>query len=178
MTQWPRWQVFEQEAEGKPHSLAGSVHAPDAEMALLAARDVFSRRPRVISLWCVREDQVQIRSAAEIAALSTDTTGEVEQYHVFIKTDHKGVHQHAGDIEGPSADAVIRRAAEQFSDKPGLDFMVCPARAMLRSTAEDIEGMLLTEQGKSFRYQGEYMGTEVLRKIMGGTLPKEIVDNE
>src|SRR3989337_1551974 len=50
-TQWPRYEVFQQEAPDRPHRHAGSVHAPDAEIALLNGRDVFVRRPACSRLW-------------------------------------------------------------------------------------------------------------------------------
>jgi ring-1,2-phenylacetyl-CoA epoxidase subunit PaaB len=52
-TEWPLWEVFVQEKSGAPHTHAGSVHAPDAELALENARDAYARRGPVTSLWVV-----------------------------------------------------------------------------------------------------------------------------
>ena len=52
-TQWDLWEVFTQKKTGAPHEHAGSVHAPDKEMALQNARDVYSRRGEAINLWVV-----------------------------------------------------------------------------------------------------------------------------
>jgi ring-1,2-phenylacetyl-CoA epoxidase subunit PaaB len=49
-TQGPLWEVFVQEEGGAAHVHAGSVHAPDREMALQNARDVYARRGRVAGL--------------------------------------------------------------------------------------------------------------------------------
>lgn len=51
--EWPLWEVFTQAPGGKPHEHAGSVHAPDAEIALQNARDVYTRRGEAVSLWVV-----------------------------------------------------------------------------------------------------------------------------
>ena len=51
--EWPLWEVFVQEKPGAPHEHAGSVHAPDGEMALQNARDVYARRGRLLSMWVV-----------------------------------------------------------------------------------------------------------------------------
>jgi ring-1,2-phenylacetyl-CoA epoxidase subunit PaaB len=51
--QLPVWEVFTQKKDGEPHEHAGSVHAADAEMALMNARDVYSRRNEAISIWVV-----------------------------------------------------------------------------------------------------------------------------
>lgn len=53
-TQGPLWEVFIQAKPGIPHKHAGSLHAPDAEMALTAARDVYTRRGEGNSIWVVQ----------------------------------------------------------------------------------------------------------------------------
>jgi len=47
------WEVFTQPADGAPYEHAGSLHAPDAEMALQNARDVYARRGEAINIWVV-----------------------------------------------------------------------------------------------------------------------------
>lgn len=50
---WPLWEVFIRTRNGLAHTHAGSVHAVDAEMALQAARDAYTRRGEAASLWVV-----------------------------------------------------------------------------------------------------------------------------
>ncbi len=52
-SQWTLFEVFLQPKTGAPHEHAGSVRAPDAEMALLNARDVYARRDHPVSIWVV-----------------------------------------------------------------------------------------------------------------------------
>jgi ring-1,2-phenylacetyl-CoA epoxidase subunit PaaB len=52
-TQWETYEVFHQTKRGDAHIHVGSVHAPDAQMALHLARDQFARRLRCSSLWVV-----------------------------------------------------------------------------------------------------------------------------
>ena len=40
------------------HANAGSLHAPDAETALQAARDVYTRRAEGVSVWVVRSSEI------------------------------------------------------------------------------------------------------------------------
>ncbi len=49
----PLWEVFIRARSGLAHRHVGSVHAADAEMALQAARDVYTRRGEGVSLWVV-----------------------------------------------------------------------------------------------------------------------------
>ena len=57
-SQWPLWEVFVQERSGAPHEHAGSVHAPDSELALQNARDTYARRGPVTSLWVVESRHI------------------------------------------------------------------------------------------------------------------------
>ena len=49
----PLWEVFVRQRRGLAHVHVGSVHAPDAETALQAARDVYTRRVEGVSVWVV-----------------------------------------------------------------------------------------------------------------------------
>jgi ring-1,2-phenylacetyl-CoA epoxidase subunit PaaB len=50
---WPLWEVFVRPKRGVSHVHAGSVHAPDAELALQHGRDLFTRRNEGVSIWVV-----------------------------------------------------------------------------------------------------------------------------
>ena len=52
-TEWPLWEVFIRSQHGLAHKHVGSLHAPDAEMAIKNARDVYTRRGEGASLWVV-----------------------------------------------------------------------------------------------------------------------------
>lgn len=51
--EWPLWEVFIRGQHGLNHRHAGSLHAPDADMALKNARDVYTRRKEGVSIWVV-----------------------------------------------------------------------------------------------------------------------------
>ena len=61
-TQWQTYEVFHQSKRGEPHVHAGSVHAPDAELALMLARDQFARRLDCVSLWVVATKDITATS--------------------------------------------------------------------------------------------------------------------
>ncbi|MCL4747003.1 MAG: 1,2-phenylacetyl-CoA epoxidase subunit B [Burkholderiaceae bacterium] len=50
---WPLWEVFVRSNQGLDHKHCGSLHAPDATMALQMARDVYTRRMEGVSIWVV-----------------------------------------------------------------------------------------------------------------------------
>lgn len=55
---WPLWEVFVRSNRGLSHVHAGSLHAPDATMALRNARDLYTRRNEGISIWVVPSDAI------------------------------------------------------------------------------------------------------------------------
>ncbi|MES2495494.1 MAG: 1,2-phenylacetyl-CoA epoxidase subunit PaaB [Pseudomonadota bacterium] len=66
---WPLWEVFVRARGGLDHRHVGSVHAPDAEIALRHARDTYTRRMEGVSLWVVK--------STDIAASDPDQSGEL-----------------------------------------------------------------------------------------------------
>ena len=68
MSDWPLWEVFVRAKGGLAHRHVGSVHAPDAELALRHARDTYTRRQEGVSLWVV--------ASASIVASDPDQAGE------------------------------------------------------------------------------------------------------
>ncbi|MBP2413103.1 ring-1,2-phenylacetyl-CoA epoxidase subunit PaaB [Arthrobacter stackebrandtii] len=55
---WPLWEVFVRSNRGLSHVHAGSLHAPDATMALRNARDLYTRRNEGVSIWVVPSDAI------------------------------------------------------------------------------------------------------------------------
>ena len=64
-TQWPIFEVFHQQARGEPHIHVGSIHAPDAEMALLMAKEQYARRQACVNLWVVPASAITATSYAD-----------------------------------------------------------------------------------------------------------------
>ncbi len=52
-TQWPIFEVFHQQARGEPHVHVGSVHATDADMAIILAKEQYCRRQACVNIWVV-----------------------------------------------------------------------------------------------------------------------------
>ena len=55
---WPLWEVFVRSSRGLSHVHAGSLHAPDATMAVRNARDLYTRRNEGTSVWVVPADAI------------------------------------------------------------------------------------------------------------------------
>ncbi len=55
---WPLWEVFIRSGSGLAHKHVGSLHAPDAALALRNARDVYTRRNEGTSIWVVASGDI------------------------------------------------------------------------------------------------------------------------
>jgi ring-1,2-phenylacetyl-CoA epoxidase subunit PaaB len=185
-TQWPRFQVFHQAKEGQPHQNAGSVHAPDSEMALLIARDVFVRRPGCTSLWVVAADHIFSKTAQELVDASwlEEETGASskegvepeappEPYYVFGKLQHTGTHTYLGTIEAHTPAQALRQALNTWTDQPHLVWWIFPARLVTQSAPDDSESMFEPVLDKRFRDQAEYHTVSLMRDIKQSTTQEE-----
>lgn len=84
--QWPTWEVFTQEKDGGPHIHAGSVHAPDAELALQNARDVYSRRKEAINIWVVPSEQITASTPEDMGPFFDPANDKMYRSPNFYKT--------------------------------------------------------------------------------------------
>ena len=55
---WPLWEVFVRANRGLSHVHVGSLHAPDADLAVRNARDLYTRRGEGTSIWVVPADAI------------------------------------------------------------------------------------------------------------------------
>jgi ring-1,2-phenylacetyl-CoA epoxidase subunit PaaB len=82
---WPLWEVFTQPHPGAPHEHAGSVHAPDAEMALQNARDVYARRNEAVSLWVVPSNAIVASSPSDAGPFFDPASDKPYRHPQFYK---------------------------------------------------------------------------------------------
>lgn len=167
MTQWPRYEVFEQEKKGRPHQNAGSVHAPDGEMAMQNARDVFVRRPDCFSIWVVPAGAIYARTAQELAedpswrsaALVMNGSPPAEAYYVFQKQSQRRAMTyvtHVGEVEARTPAEALLRAVETFGEDKAFVWWVCPVRVVVRSQDDEVESMFSPAHHKTYRQPKEY----------------------
>ena len=59
-TELEAWEVFQQQKDGDPMRHGGNVMAPDAELAMHYAREMFGRRQESTRLWVVRRADIGV----------------------------------------------------------------------------------------------------------------------
>lgn len=58
LDQWETYEVFHQTSRGAQHVHVGSVHAANAELALIFAKEQYARRMKCVNLWVVRTSAI------------------------------------------------------------------------------------------------------------------------
>ena len=84
-TPMPLWEVFIRNRSGLPHKHAGSVHAPDAVMALQAARDVYTRRGEAVSIWVVPSSSITASDPAHKDELFEPNASKIYRHPTFYE---------------------------------------------------------------------------------------------
>ena len=80
---WPLYEVFVRGKRGLNHVHVGSLHAPDDEMAVHAARDLYTRRNEGVSIWVVRSADITASSPDEKDPLFAPSGDKVYRHPTF-----------------------------------------------------------------------------------------------
>lgn len=85
------YEVFGQAERGEPYMQLGSLPAADPEMALVLARELFSRRGEVVSLWLVERQAIHATSRLDGDVIrGTDRSYRMgEGYRVTVEKRHR-----------------------------------------------------------------------------------------
>ena len=82
--EWPLWEIFIRSQHGLSHKHVGSLHAPDAAMAINNARDVYTRRNEGVSIWVVPSNQISASSPGEKDELFEPSNSKVYRHPTFF----------------------------------------------------------------------------------------------
>ena len=88
----PLWEVFVRSRTGLAHRHAGSVHAADAQMALAAARDVYTRRGEGLSLWVVPSNAIIASDPADKGMMFEPTASKIYRHPTFYEVPEEVGH--------------------------------------------------------------------------------------
>src|ERR1700682_2651004 len=82
--EWPLWEIFIRSQHGLAHKHVGSLHAPDAEMAVKNARDVYTRRNEGVSIWVGRSSDITATAPGEKTSLFEPANSKVYRHPTFF----------------------------------------------------------------------------------------------
>lgn len=163
---WPKFEVFKQEREGQPYRNVGSVHAPDAELALLSARDVFARRPVCHSLWVVPAEAITTQAIAS----SSTPDGPSQSYAVCAKQSQRQAMTYVdylGCVEAHSPAEALQLAVATFGGDEGMVWWAFPEDAVTASQPDDALDYAAATS-KIFRLPNQYHTVVTMRRMQRG----------
>lgn len=82
-SEWPLWEVFIRSKQGLSHKHVGSLRAPDAEMAVDNARDVYTRRSEGVSIWVVESNEIHASHPVDADSLFEPAHSKVYRHPTF-----------------------------------------------------------------------------------------------
>ena len=80
---WPLWEVFIRSKQGLDHKHVGSLHAPDAQMAIENARDVYTRRNEGISIWVVESKHIHASNPDDAESFYDPANDKIYRHPTF-----------------------------------------------------------------------------------------------
>ncbi len=90
LDQFHTYEVFHQAKSGAHHVHVGIVHAPNADMALLMAKEQYARRGQTVNLWVVNTRDIVAMATADADVFATTpekTYRDVGAYMVRNKVE-------------------------------------------------------------------------------------------
>lgn len=87
MSEMKLYEVFIRAKSGLNHRHVGSLHASDAEMALLNARDVYTRRKEGVSIWVVESEHITASNPEQEHEWFDPAEDKVYRYPTFYPLD-------------------------------------------------------------------------------------------
>lgn len=173
LDQFGTYEVFHQKKESAPFVYVGPVHAPEADVAFLFAKEQFSRRFACTGLWVVPTaaitvtayvddqesayDTLPLLPANQAPATTTDnTTAEEtacangkEDYDVFHLRKRGKAHQHMGKVRASSPADALQMAKAVFGEqRPVVNVWAVPSADILRSDEDDRDIWTTTPEKK------------------------------
>lgn len=155
---WPRWEAFVRQNGGLSHVYSESVHAPDAETALLNARDAYLRRVEGVSLWVIPADQVTVWESDGPKPPLVDVAPRPSAlWEVFVRHRRGLAHVHAGSIPATGPGDAIGKARKVYVTREvGISVWVTPSASVNAADPKDAAALFEPFSDKDYRYPTYY----------------------
>ena len=170
------FQVFMQKKEGKNFEHAGIVHAPTIELALLYAKEQYSRRFTCSGMAVVETSKVLASPYTDggvsvyqlLEGSPDDADGELEVFEVFHLMKRGKQHEHAGSVSACTVEEAFFRAKEELRpEKPVLNIWLVRRDDLLTVDEED-KDIWNTLPEKGYRDAAAYKAGDKLKEFKSG----------
>lgn len=168
--QFITFQVFTQRKEDKPFEHVGIVHAPNIEMALIFAKEQYSRRFVCSGLAVANTTKVKITAVTEakediydFIREPAEVNPQKEPFEIFHLNKRGKQTVHAGSVEAGSFEEAAWQAKKLYqSDKPVYNLWLI-RREDVRFIDEEDKDIWATLADKNYRDAIDYKATDKLK---------------
>jgi len=192
LDQFETYEVFHQKKEGAPYMYVGPVHAPEADVAFLFAKEQFSRRFACTGLWVVPTAAITVTAyvgdqesaydtlpllhaaiqpvlaagpADDTAAEEASYAASEEDYDIFHLKKRGKAHQHVGKVRASSPAEALQVAKAVFGEqRPLVNVWAVRAADILCSDDEDRD-IWTTTPDKKYREAISYRVQDRIEKF-------------
>ena len=192
LDQFETYEVFHQKKEGAPYIYVGPVHAPEADVAFLFAKEQFSRRFACTGLWVVPTAAITVTAyvgdqesaydtlpllhaaiqpvlaagpADDTAAEEASYAASEEDYDIFHLKKRGKAHQHVGKVRASSPAEALQVAKAVFGEqRPLVNVWAVRAADILCSDDEDRD-IWTTTPDKKYREAISYRVQDRIEKF-------------
>ncbi|WP_323757429.1 phenylacetic acid degradation b [Roseivirga sp.] len=145
LDQFETYEAFIETKEGKPFEHAGSIHAPNEEMAFLFAKEQYSRRGMFCNALCVvKTENIKVSdytdNGEDVYNLVCVKPSGVDRdsFEVFHLAKRGKHHKYEGSVMAKDYEDALAKAKADFqSDKPVFNVWIVKSEHILASDEDD-----------------------------------------
>lgn len=169
LDQLPTFEVFLQVKEPRAFKHEGCVHATSLSMALVFAKEQYSRRGTCSGIWVVSTKEIFVTDYSDneidiYNQVKEEANCKGEEYSIFHMIKRGSQHSYVGEVTAESIEGALSCAKTSIErKKPVLNVWVTKSANILKTAADD-QIMWQTTPEKLFREAIDYKTQEKLNK--------------
>jgi ring-1,2-phenylacetyl-CoA epoxidase subunit PaaB len=168
LDQLPTYEVFVQAKEPRPFKHEGGVHATSIEMALIFAKEQYTRRGICSGIWIVSTKDIIVTDFTDNNIDIYDqfkglNEGDGDEYSMFHMFKRGTQHSFAGVVKASSPEQALACAKNSIERKKPVLNVWLVKTADIRKTTEEDKAMWATTPEKLFREAIDYKTSERLK---------------
>ena len=173
LDQLPTYEVFVQAKESRPFKHEGGVHATSIEMALVFAKEQYTRRGICSGIWVVPTKDIIVTDFTDnekdvYDQFDETSSCEGDEYSIFHLLKRGTQHSFAGVVNSSSPENALACAKTSIErKKPVLNVWLVKTTDIRKTTEED-KAMWETTPEKLFREAIDYKTAEKLKAFKEG----------
>jgi len=173
LDQLPTYEVFVQAKEPRPFKHEGGVHATSIEMALVFAKEQYTRRGICSGIWVVATKDIIVTDITDNSQDVYDHFKEEQncagdEYSLFHMIKRGAQHSFAGVVNASSPEQALACSKSIIERKKPVLNVWLVKTANIRKTTEEDKAMWETTPEKLFREAIDYKTSDKLKAFKEG----------